>query len=174
MKVIKGRHKGVKLDRPPKYKKKPNGKNAVGCPSIPVPSLARVTELAKTMCTDNEMASRLGLSRQSFYNMKQANPEIQEAIDVGRDSVCFSLRASQISAALKGDKTMQVWLGKQYLGQKDRIEHEGPLQAERPIINILISGDVKRMEAQEKAIASDILDDKAQGPLIEASKIVKH
>jgi len=34
-----------------------------------------------------------------------------------------SLRRKQYELALKGDKTMLVWLGKQVLGQVDNIEH---------------------------------------------------
>ena len=30
------------------------------------------------------------------------------------------LRAKQFENAMNGDKTMQIWLGKQYLGQKDK------------------------------------------------------
>lgn len=35
----------------------------------------------------------------------------------------LSLRRKQFELAQKGDKTMLVWLGKQFLGQVDNIEH---------------------------------------------------
>ena len=40
-----------------------------------------------------------------------------------------SLRRMQYVAAKKGNATMQIWLGKQYLGQKDKqeIEHSGEI-----------------------------------------------
>ena len=39
----------------------------------------------------------------------------------------MSLRRKQMQMALKGDRTLLIWLGKQYLGQKDRqsLEHSG-------------------------------------------------
>jgi hypothetical protein len=40
------------------------------------------------------------------------------------------LRAKQFQVAMEGDKTMLVWLGKQYAGQRDKIdnEHQGKIQ----------------------------------------------
>ena len=50
------------------------------------------------------------------------------------------LRAKQFAVAMEGDKTMLVWLGKQYLEQKDKsdIEHSGTA-----IINISVSKDTE-------------------------------
>jgi hypothetical protein len=42
----------------------------------------------------------------------------------GRADLRMSLREWQIQAAKKGNVTMQIWLGKQYLDQKDRASHE--------------------------------------------------
>jgi hypothetical protein len=36
-----------------------------------------------------------------------------------------SLRRKQFQMAIDGDKTMLIWLGKQYLGQKEKVEHSG-------------------------------------------------
>ena len=36
-----------------------------------------------------------------------------------------SLRRKQVQLALKGNATMLIWLGKQHLGQSDKVEHSG-------------------------------------------------
>jgi hypothetical protein len=40
------------------------------------------------------------------------------------------LKAKQFQTAMEGNVTMQVWLGKQYAGQRDKIdnEHQGAIQ----------------------------------------------
>ena len=35
----------------------------------------------------------------------------------------MSLRREQYRLAMDGDRTMLIWLGKQYLGQADKVEH---------------------------------------------------
>jgi hypothetical protein len=37
-----------------------------------------------------------------------------------------SLRRKQMQLALAGDRTLLIWLGKQYLKQADKQEHSGP------------------------------------------------
>lgn len=36
----------------------------------------------------------------------------------------ISLRRRQYEAAMSGNPTLLIWLGKQYLGQKDKFEHD--------------------------------------------------
>lgn len=56
-----------------------------------------------------------------------------------------SLRRKQIEMALKGDRTMLIWTGKQYLGQADKVDNQhtgpdgGPIQVEvsNPVASIL-------------------------------------
>jgi hypothetical protein len=45
---------------------------------------------------------------------------ILRAIKKGRESLKISLRRFQFDSAKKGKVAMQIWLGKQYLGQKDK------------------------------------------------------
>ena len=44
-------------------------------------------------------------------------------MDGAQAEVKISLRAKQVQLALDGDRCMLVWLGKQWLGQKDRLDH---------------------------------------------------
>ena len=45
-------------------------------------------------------------------------------MDQSRDRGLLSLRRAQIRAALDGNPTMLIWLGKQMLGQKEPIERK--------------------------------------------------
>lgn len=72
--------------------------------------------LAAIGCTQEEMAHVLGLSVATIRRRFKAQ------IARGRASMAVSLRRKQWAAAKKGNVTMLIWLGKQYLGQKDRQE----------------------------------------------------
>jgi hypothetical protein len=86
--------------------------------------LLAIEGLARIHCTVAEMASVLGVSKDTI----ERNPELMAAIQKGRDTGLFSLRRKQFELAEKGDRTMLIWLGKQLLGQHDiqRNEVTGP------------------------------------------------
>ncbi len=77
------------------------------------------------MCTQSEIASLLGVSLSTLEH----DPEFLRIHKKGMESGRASLRRMQYVAAKKGNATMQIWLGKQYLGQKDKqeIEHSGEI-----------------------------------------------
>ena len=75
--------------------------------------------LAKIGCTDEEMATLLGVSSDTLVR------RFAEYIKKGRAEMKMSLRRLQIRLADEGNATMAIWLGKQNLGQKDKVEHTG-------------------------------------------------
>ena len=77
---------------------------------------AQVEELAAIMCTQAEMATVLGCS------VKTLERRFGRAIEKGKARAATSLRRKQWQLAEKGNVTMLIWLGKQYLGQRDRLE----------------------------------------------------
>ena len=82
-----------------------------------------VTKLAAMFCTDEEIASFLGISSKTIQRRKQDDEEYCLAYKKGFDMGRVSLRQSQYkSAVTQGNVTMQIWLGKQYLGQKDQVK----------------------------------------------------
>ena len=82
-----------------------------------------VTKLASMFCTDEEIASFLGISSKTIQRRKQDDEEYCLAYKKGFDMGRVSLRQSQYrSAVTQGNVTMQIWLGKQYLGQKDQVK----------------------------------------------------
>ena len=86
-----------------------------------------VEKLATIQCTDEEIACWFKMARETFSRNK--TPEIQAAIDRGKANGRSSLRRAQYRAAMAGNATMLVWLGKQLLGQKDTVvnEHAGEI-----------------------------------------------
>ena len=81
--------------------------------------LKLVENLAGIMCTDEEIASILGCSRDLFYT-EDNNELYRQAIKKGNSQSKQSLRRMQFRLAEK-NATMAIWLGKQYLGQTDVI-----------------------------------------------------
>lgn len=90
-----------------------------GRPPIGKIDLDVVRRSAGIGCTVGEIAAVLGLSRATLYNYMESNPEVQEAIDFGRENGRGTLRRMQWSGAESGNATMLIWLGKQLLGQRE-------------------------------------------------------
>lgn len=83
--------------------------------------LQMVENLAHIMCTEEEIQSIIGMSNDTVHNAD--NDELfRNAIEKGRIDGKASLRRLQYQSAQKGNVTMQIWLGKQYLGQAEKIE----------------------------------------------------
>ena len=103
-----------------------------------------IEDLARFSCTDVEIASIMGVSidtLQSYDNLAS----FTECKEKGRERGKGSLRRKQYEIAMGGNVTMLVWLGKQYLGQREKIEAS------------VGTDDEKRKEMQEfiKSIKGD-------------------
>ncbi len=60
----------------------------------------RAMDFASDGLTDSQIAYKLGVSRSSFYNYKQQNPELIEAIEVGRDVIDSRIENRLLELAL--------------------------------------------------------------------------
>ena len=90
---------------------------------------ALIERMAAIQCTDYEIAMLVEMTREGFSKRKRDDPELLHAIEKGYENGKRSLRHAQFKAALNGNPTMMIWLGKQYLGQRDSVErheHSGP------------------------------------------------
>lgn len=87
-----------------------------GRPKIEI-DYATVEKLANIQCTQDEIASFIGVSTRTL----QRDEQFMELFNRGRENGKMSLRRIQWKHAEKS-ATMAIWLGKQYLGQKDNIE----------------------------------------------------
>jgi hypothetical protein len=116
---------GKKMEAPKKLGRKPT----------PI-DLTEVRKLAQMQCTDSEMAAWFNLTRQAFSIRLQKSAELRECVDRGRESGKASLRRMQWQAAEGGDRTMLVWLGKQYLGQSDKQQNEVSGPEGKPVLDL--------------------------------------
>ena len=91
-------------------------------------------KLCEIQCTESEIASFFGVSTETIMNWcnntygKTFRDVFKEKRECGR----ISLRRTQFKHA-KNNPTMAIWLGKQYLGQKDQIE--GTIEEKIQVIN---------------------------------------
>lgn len=79
-----------------------------------------VEKLANIQCTQEEIANFLEISVRTL----QRDEEFCRIYKKGQDNGKMSLRRTQFKLADK-NPTMAIWLGKQYLRQKDNLEVEG-------------------------------------------------
>lgn len=86
----------------------------------------KVDMYLKAGCTGTGIADMLGVSVDSLYNacLRDNKTNFSAYSQRKRESGDDMLRAKQFDVAMKGDKTMLVWLGKQRLGQADKIEND--------------------------------------------------
>ena len=80
-------------------------------------------KLAYIQCTHEEIAGVLDVSLALLEHDKKFIQVFEAKKEIGKSS----LRRMQWKKAEGGDKTLLIWLGKQYLGQADmqNIEHSG-------------------------------------------------
>ena len=81
--------------------------------------LRLVEDLGKIQSTHSELAAVLNVSIETVKRRLKEDPEFCAAYEKGLENGKSSLRRIQWKAALGGNTTMQIWLGKQYLSQRD-------------------------------------------------------
>ena len=77
--------------------------------------LDEIEKLASFGLTIKEIAQFYGVDPAGFYT----SAERKAAFDKGQSNLKISLKRKQMSKALEGDVKMLIWLGKQYLDQKE-------------------------------------------------------
>lgn len=102
-----------------------------GRPKIEIDYVA-VEKLANIQCTQEEIASFLGISSRTLLR----DEKFKELFAKGRENGKMSLRRIQWKHAEKS-VPMAIWLGKQYLGQKDIIEATTTGETKINIVNSL-------------------------------------
>ena len=91
-------------------------------------------KLASLMCTQAEIASYLGCSLALLEHDKEFQKVHRRGLDKGK----MSVRRMQYRSAEEGNATMLIWLGKQYLDQKDKQEVDN-----KGAVPVTIVDDVK-------------------------------
>jgi len=85
--------------------------------NITVTAEKTVEKMASIGATNLEIAELLGINERSVRR------NYAEFLTKGRGTLKEKLRRKQISIALKGNVTMLIWLGKQYLGQAEKVDN---------------------------------------------------
>jgi hypothetical protein len=74
----------------------------------------QVTNLAKIGCTYSEIGAVVGCDK------SQISRRFATEVAKGHEELRMGIRRMQLQAAHKGNIVMLIWLGKQYLGQRDK------------------------------------------------------
>ncbi len=99
-------------------------------------------ELCNIHCIKNEICSVLNCNEQTLtrwckdtYNKGFA--DVYSELSAGGK---ISLRRMQFETAKKGNVAMLIWLGKQFLGQVDKVENKNIEEAKKYNINVNFAG----------------------------------
>ena len=76
----------------------------------------QLDKLAAMQCTLEEIANWFGVNKSTISRRFATN------ITKGRSKGKISLRRAMYHKALEGNAVLQIWLSKQYLGMKERVE----------------------------------------------------
>jgi hypothetical protein len=105
-----------------------------------------VERSARIGCTNEEIVALLGCNRNTFYRHLKEDPTLKETIDRGREGGKAALRRFQWQNAENGNPTMQIWLGKQMLDQKDKLENSGTTDVNTRLIVELVGDAAPAIE----------------------------
>lgn len=85
-----------------------------------------IDKLCALQCTQEEIAQFCECSVDTLERASQREHEMSfaEYFEEKRGKGKIALRRQQWQVAMKGNVSMLIWLGKQYLNQKDKIEEE--------------------------------------------------
>ena len=86
-------------------------------------TLTIIEGLAKIQCTQGEAAAVLGISRVTFMAFLKRDVRARARWDNGVESGKASLRRNQFKLS-ESNAAMAIWLGKQYLGQREPVRYE--------------------------------------------------
>ena len=126
-------------------------KNKIGRPQVEI-DLRKVETLAQIDCTEPEIAAVLGMHYSTWKRHKKRNPELGEIVSRGREAGKASLRRLQWRTAEEGSAAMQIWLGKNRLGQADKQQ-------------------IEQHQVEQLVIVTDRTDKRANGSFHESSEV---
>ena len=107
-------------------------------------------KLGELQCTYAEIAAFFGCHVDTIRDRTKTDEEFSNALLRGYEQGKMSLRRYQWRSAQKGNVKMLIWLGKQYLGQRDIPKEDEDNGALDKLVNALD----KRLE-QEAATGSE-------------------
>ena len=112
-----------------------------------------IKKLAQLHCTFEEIAEFCDVSTKTLQR------RYVHTIKKGREMGRISLRRAQFEKALSGNVVMQIWLGKQHLDQKDRIEQTNYNEP----LPLIIEGISKEVNSKHQFNGQKKLNGKEKG-----------
>lgn len=119
--------------------------------------LAEIYKYASLGCTDQEIANHLFVDHNTLTSFCKKYPDVRKIINNGRDQMKSSLRRKQFEVAMEGNPQMLVHLGKNLLGQSDKITQETTVNVLKNIIDL--DTDVTVIPNIQPKPLSDLSDD---------------
>ena len=110
-----------------KIENKETKKNLGGRPSkLPLIDQEHFEGMCRIQCTKDEICSILDIDEGTLtkWCKETYNLGFSDIYKKKSSTGKMSLRRQQFKSAEAGNVTMQIWLGKQYLGQTDKIEQK--------------------------------------------------
>lgn len=98
---------------------------------------AKVEQMALIQCTGEEIAAVLGVDYDTLQRAckREHGMKFADYIKQKGAGGKMSLRRKQYTTAMDGNSTMLIWLGKNWLGQKDKSDDEiNAMKAQEPIV----------------------------------------
>lgn len=117
------------------------------------PKVSEIRRLARLMTTEQEAAGYFGIPLRTFREMLRIDVKARKAWDEGQQVGKVSIRRKQYRLADK-HPNMAIFLGKQYLGQKDITISEISGRDGAPIESI----DYKKLSDDELKTLARILE----------------
>lgn len=99
-------------------------------------ALKLIESLARIMCTEQEIADCLNTTTDTLHN-DENNEVFRNAIKKGQSQGKQSLRREQWKLAQRGNASMLIWLGKQWLGQTDKVENTTSFEDLTPLADLI-------------------------------------
>ena len=116
----------------------------------------KVDKYLQAQCDGVGIAGLIGIHPNTLYEACKTEFKISfsEYSAIKKTEGKELLRAKQFQSAMDGDKTMQIWLGKQYLGQKDKMDQSSDNGSMTPVpaINVI--------DKETAEVLKDLIDGK--------------
>lgn len=114
-------------------------KNKGGAPKKPI-DYKKLDAMCAIQCTGEECAAILDVSYEHLNNQlgKDGNGGFLDYFKQKSANGKMSLRRKQFDLATSGNPTMLIWLGKQWLRQRDQHEAESQGESMTDVVNKLI------------------------------------
>ena len=89
-----------------------------------------VDELLEADCEGTEVAAYLGIAADTLYDrcVKENGVIFSAYLREKKAKGNTTLKQKQYETAMDGDKTMLIWLGKNRLNQRDKLDHDVSIQ----------------------------------------------